>query len=107
MKEILDAIDKRLAETHHKLDECQKLREQVASGEQKALLDKAYTKLEARRDKLTLMKDIAEGKAFLIYEDADGQLTIVKPSEKTAKLVAAAQEYGAKLTSCEKQDKLL
>jgi len=97
MKEIIDSIEKRLAETRQKLDECQKLREQVASGEKKDLLDKAYMRLEARRDRLTLAKDILEGKAFLIY-DINDQLTVVKPSEKAAKLIAAAQEYGAKVT---------
>lgn len=98
IEKVIVAIDEQLQETHKKIEQCERLRAGKVSPEQKKMLDKAYNLLESMRDRLSVAKDILEGRAFLVYE-VDKRLTIVKPSEQTAKLIAAAQEYGAKIKS--------
>ena len=90
-----DSLQSNLDELQAKLEKCHQLQAK-ASNEQKKQLDAVRFKLEAQRDRLAVAMDIISGRDYVVY-DIDGDLTVVRPSENTAKLVKAAEECGAKV----------
>lgn len=96
MNKSLEAIQAELNEVKAKLGKCDELQAKAA-GEQKKRLGAFRIKLEARRDRLATALDILSGRDYVIY-DIDGELAVVRPSENTAKLIKAIEEYGGRVT---------
>lgn len=95
MKEIIKVIQSGLDNLKARLEKCYQLQPK-ASNEQKKQLDVVRLKLEAQRDRLAVVLDIISGRDYVVY-DIDGDLTVVRPSENTAKLIKAAEECGGKV----------
>lgn len=91
----IEALQVELGEVKDKLKKCFEL-EGKATGDQKNQLRNLYTKLQSRRDRLVVAIDIVSGRDYILH-DIDGQLTVERPSEGTAKLIKVAEEYGAKV----------
>jgi len=95
MEESLKVIQSDLDELKAKLEKCHQLQPK-ANNEQKKQLDAVRFKLEAQRDRLAVAMDIISGRDYVVY-DIDGDLTVVRPSGNTAKLIKAAEECGGKV----------
>ena len=95
-------LEQELTEVRQKIEECFEFLHKDLPDDKKERLMKAYTKLETERDRIAIALDILNGRAFLIHEH-NGQLSIIKPSEKTAKLLAVAEQYGGKVTKYEEE----
>ena len=96
MNKSLEAIQAELNEVKTKLEKCYEFQSK-AGPEQKKQLDTLRLKLEAQRDRLAVAMDVISGRDYIVH-DIDGKLTVVRPSENTAKLIKAAEDYGARVT---------
>jgi len=96
MDKSLEAIQSDLAAVKAMIEKCDHLKEKGTEEQQKQL-DTRRTKLEARRDRLAIALDLLSGRAYAIW-DINNELTVVKPSPGTARLIQAAEEYGARAT---------
>jgi len=97
MEKSLEALQADLATVKLKIQKCDDLMEK-ATEEQKKQLEGRRLKYEAQRDRLLVAIDVVSDRVYAIY-DIDGKLTVVKPnSEGVAKLIRAAEDYGARAT---------
>lgn len=97
MEKSLEALQLDLAEVKAKIEKCDHLKEK-ASPAQKEKLDARRKKFEAQRDRLAIALDLVSGRSYALW-DINDHLTVVKPkSEGVAKLIKAAEGYGARAT---------
>jgi len=87
---ITQMINEELARTREVINKAQEYEKQ-ASPEQKQQLDEIYKKNTAKRDRLAIALDILEGRSFVVY-DHEGELTILRPGEKTSKLLDEVEQ---------------
>lgn len=85
------------------LEKCQELQGRTKGKVAIGKLERAYTFLVARSFRLAICIDIMEGKAFTVH-DVDGDLTVVKPTESTARLLDLAEKLGGRVSSFEKEE---
>lgn len=85
------------------LEKCQELQGRAKGKVAIGKLERAYTFLAARSLRLATCIDIMQGKAFTVH-DIDGELTVVKPTESTARLLDLAEKLGGKVSEFRKEE---
>lgn len=64
------------------------------SEEQRNKIVTLRNNLESRANRVEMATEVLSGRSFIVY-DVNGELTLVKPSEQTAKLIEEAEKHGA------------
>lgn len=96
-EKVLAQIDTELASLKEQRDKCDEFLK-TARGEKKDKLERARAALEAGIYRLAACKDIIAGRAFILRDEEDNQIVVVKPEGvATARLLDLAEKLGARL----------
>jgi len=106
MSQMFDEVIKLLQDILHDkilptMNKCYELKEKASNKDIVKQLDDKYMILDAQLNRGAICLDILMGHAFTIKDDVTRMTVVIPEDQSTARLVAKAEEIGARVTNPE------